>query len=148
MSDSLRPRGLEPTRLLHPWDFPGKNTGVGCHFLLQEIFPIQRLNRGLLHRRQTLYHLSHQGSFHPWNEDSNSCPLQELLWALGVTTWVKVAVRCHGKCETFPPWLLHTCLAHNGSTSLDRGQSHTSRDTKSVIYWLVWFPNEKCSSPR
>ena len=35
VSDSLRPRGLQPTGLLHPWDFPGKNTGVGCHFLLQ-----------------------------------------------------------------------------------------------------------------
>ena len=34
-SDSLRPRELQPTRLLHPWDSPGKNTGVGCHFLLQ-----------------------------------------------------------------------------------------------------------------
>ena len=30
-----RPHGLQPTRLLHPWDSPGKNTGVGCHFLLQ-----------------------------------------------------------------------------------------------------------------
>ena len=35
MSDSLRPHGLQPTRLLHPWVFPGKSTGVGCHFLLQ-----------------------------------------------------------------------------------------------------------------
>ena len=31
VSDSLRPHGLQPTRLLHPWDFPGKSTGVGCH---------------------------------------------------------------------------------------------------------------------
>ena len=35
MSDSLRPRELQPTRLLYPWDSSGKNTGVGCHFLLQ-----------------------------------------------------------------------------------------------------------------
>ena len=35
MSDSSRPHGLQPTRLLHPWDFPGKSTGVGCHCLLQ-----------------------------------------------------------------------------------------------------------------
>ena len=35
MSDSVRPRGRQPTRLPHPWDSPGKNTGVGCHFLLQ-----------------------------------------------------------------------------------------------------------------
>ena len=31
ISDSSRPHGLQPTRLLHPWDFPGKSTGVGCH---------------------------------------------------------------------------------------------------------------------
>ena len=35
VSDSLRPHGLQPTRLLRPWNSPGKNTGVGCHFLLQ-----------------------------------------------------------------------------------------------------------------
>ena len=35
MSDSSRPHGLQPTRLLHPWDFPGKSTGVGCHCLLR-----------------------------------------------------------------------------------------------------------------
>ena len=35
MSDSLRPHGLQPTRLLHLWDFPGKSAGVGCHCLLQ-----------------------------------------------------------------------------------------------------------------
>ena len=35
MSDSSRSHGLQPTRLLHPWDFPGKSTGVGCHCLLQ-----------------------------------------------------------------------------------------------------------------
>ena len=35
MSDSVRPSGRQPTRLPRPWDSPGKNTGVGCHFLLQ-----------------------------------------------------------------------------------------------------------------
>ena len=35
MSDSVRPQRRQPTRLPHPWDSPGKNTGVGCHFLLQ-----------------------------------------------------------------------------------------------------------------
>ena len=34
MSDPQRPHGLQPTRLLRPWDFPGKSTGVGCHCLL------------------------------------------------------------------------------------------------------------------
>jgi len=46
-----------PTGLLCPWDFPGKNTGVGCHFLSQEIFLTQGLNSDLPHCRQTCYHL-------------------------------------------------------------------------------------------
>ena len=50
------------TRLLRPWDFLDKSTGVGCHFRLQGIFPTQGSNPGLLHYRQMLYHLSHQGS--------------------------------------------------------------------------------------
>ena len=67
VSDSLRPHGLEPARFLCPWDFPGKNTGVGCHSLLQGIFLTQGLKLcllQLLHCRQILYRLSHQGSSH------------------------------------------------------------------------------------
>ena len=48
--------------LLHSWDSPGKNTGVGCHFLLQRIFLTQGSNPGLPHCRQMLYRLSRQGS--------------------------------------------------------------------------------------
>ena len=51
----LQPHALWSSRLLCPWDSPGKNTGVGCHFLLQRIFPTQGLNPGLLHCRQILY---------------------------------------------------------------------------------------------
>jgi len=53
---------MEPTRLPCPWNSPGKNIGVGSHSLLQGIFPTQGSNPGLLHCRQILYHLSHQGS--------------------------------------------------------------------------------------
>ena len=48
-------------RLLCPWGFSGKKTGVGGCFLLQEIFPIQGLNPGLPHCRQILYHLKPPG---------------------------------------------------------------------------------------
>ena len=51
----------QPARLLCPWNSPGKNTGVGCHSLLQGIFLTQRLNPGLLHCKQTLYRLSSEG---------------------------------------------------------------------------------------
>ena len=49
VSDSLRPHGLGPAKLLCPWDSSGKNTGVGCPFLLQGIFPTQGSNRYLLY---------------------------------------------------------------------------------------------------
>ena len=52
-------------RLLCSWDFAGKNTGVGCHSLLQGIFLTQGLNPHLLHCRQILYHLEPPGKpFH------------------------------------------------------------------------------------
>ena len=49
MSNSLRLHGLKPARLLCPWEFSGKNIGVGCHFLLWGIFPTQESNLCLLH---------------------------------------------------------------------------------------------------
>ena len=68
VSDSLWPHGLQPARLLCPWDSPGKNTGVDSHDLLQGIFPTQGSNPGLPHCRWILYHLSHQGNFYViWN---------------------------------------------------------------------------------
>ena len=62
ISHSVVPRflwlyGLGSTKLLCPWNFPGKNTGVGSHSLLQGISPTQGLNPDLLHCRQILYHL-------------------------------------------------------------------------------------------
>ena len=60
------------SRLLSPWDSPNNNIGVGCHFLLQGIFPTQGLNPDLLHCRQTLYHLSHKGRFKLKKKKSNS----------------------------------------------------------------------------
>jgi len=62
MSDSCDPMDCsQPGSSVHG-DSPGKNTGVGCHFLLQGIFPTQKSNLGLLHCRQLLYRLSYEGS--------------------------------------------------------------------------------------
>ena len=59
VSDSASPW---TARLLCPWDFPGKNTGVGCYFLLQGIFLTQGLNPSLLHWQVDSLPLSHQGT--------------------------------------------------------------------------------------
>ena len=64
MSYSLRPYGLKPARFLWPRDFPSKNVGVGCHFLLQRIFLIQGLNPRLLYWQTDSLLLNHQGNPH------------------------------------------------------------------------------------
>ena len=59
VSDTLRFHGLWLASVLCPWDFPGKNTVVGCHYLLQGIFPTRELTLCqlcLLHCRQFFTH--------------------------------------------------------------------------------------------
>ena len=56
------PMDCSPTRLLCPWNSPGRNAGVGCHALLQGIFPTQGWNLGRLHCRRVLHRLNHDGS--------------------------------------------------------------------------------------
>ena len=62
MFDALHPHELQPAKLLYPWDSPGKNTGVGCHFLPQRIFPTQGSNLPLLHWQADSLSLHHLGS--------------------------------------------------------------------------------------
>ena len=61
--------------------FPGKSTGVGCHFLLQGIFLTQGLNTGLLHCRQTLYYLK---EYEARNKDKCACT-QGISW--NIRSW-------------------------------------------------------------
>ena len=76
VSDILRLHGLQPSRLLCPRNSPAMNTGVGCHFLLQGIFPTQGLNSGLLYYRKIHDSLNHQGSppnHREMNLNGNKC---------------------------------------------------------------------------
>ena len=102
MSDSLRSHGLEPTSLLCPWNSPGKNTGVGYHFLLQGIFPTQGLNPGLLHCRQMLYHLSYQGSPNKMQTGVSNALLINTCHAPSCLT------RRGGGCSQLPPGAIRT----------------------------------------
>ena len=84
-------------RLLRPWDFPSKNTGVGCRFLLQEIFPTQRSNPGLPHCGQTLYHLSHQGSLsRMWEVDHKEgwAPKNWCFWCVVLEKTLQSPLDC------------------------------------------------------
>ena len=77
VSNSLRPLGLQPARLLCPWGFPGKSTGVGRHFLLQGIFLTQGSNPHLLPWQADSLPLGHQWSPNPGFRDWN---IQVLYW--------------------------------------------------------------------
>ena len=82
------PWAVACTRLLHPWDFLGKSSAVGCHFLLQVIFPTQGSNPCLPHCTQMLYHLSHQGrpSFirGPKKKKKSTSRIDNTKWNLGL----------------------------------------------------------------
>ena len=66
LSSSSSSGRLDPARLVCPWDSPGNNTGMGCHFLPRGSFQPRGWNLGLLHCRQILYCLNHQGSLGVW----------------------------------------------------------------------------------
>ena len=94
------------SRLFSPWNSPGERTGVGSHSLLQGIFPTQESNLCLLHCRQTLYHLSHQGSpiYDPSKFLTLSDPVSPKLFG---NMWIRVVTwECCWKNER--KWLCKT----------------------------------------
>ena len=117
VSDSLWPHGPYPTRLLHPWNSPGKNTGVGCHFLLQGTFPTQGSNLGLPPCRQALYSLSHQKElfiYIPFFENHHNklmpfCSLSEYRFPSqphDLTSNPLTSLKCFLSCLTHSPFSL------------------------------------------
>ena len=107
-SDSLQPYGLQPARLLCPWSFPGKNTGVGCDALLQRIFPTQRWSPHLLrflHGQAGSFPLGSLGS------PDLTCrrkPEPLLSWRSAWFAWTP-AVPTGGRGR-LPGHLLHWCV--------------------------------------
>ena len=148
VSDSLWPCGLEPARLLCLWDYPGKSTGVGCHFLLQGIFLTQGLNWDLLHCRWILYH---------W--DIGEVPLSPCILAISEHTklW-KIATASRPQWMLFfPTWnsssptapstgyLLFTLQVSAGKSHFSENPSHHPSNPgedccHSSYCRIVWFP--------
>ena len=142
MSDSLRPHGPQPPRLLCPWDPPSKNTALGCHFLLQGIFPTQGRNPGLLrllHWQAGSLPQRHLGS--PWNDavprdgpddpqdpgfHSWVCPWNDAVPGMGPMTHRTrgstlgsvTPIRAESRVS-------HRCL-HTPALTADRGGTHVS----------------------
>ena len=115
VSSCLWPLGLEPARVLCPWNSPGKNTGVDCHFLLQGIFPTQGSNSGLHHCRQILYVLNHGGlgrGFLPPREEGGhwmALPSNVRAWnRCGIICWCMPA---ETTLDAFGAWASHPVQA-------------------------------------
>ena len=126
--NSFQPHGLQPTRLLCPWDSPSKNTRVGSPSLLQGIFLTQGSNPGLLHCKHMLYCLSHQGSpNHYWVS-----PFK--------TTMTKKKQQL--KKKIFPRNQINqTCHCHIQESVYDIRQALLQKDVKST-----WEPKLGLSS--
>ena len=115
-------------RLLCPWNFPGKNTGVGNRFLFHGIFPTQEVNPRILHCRWILYHLNHKGS--PYYIYLYICMLWTSLVAKLVKNspamqkpkldpWIRKISRRREWLTTlvFPPENSMDCIVHGATTT-------------------------------
>ena len=114
--DGAPPPAASLARLICPWDFPSKNTGVGCHFILQGIFPTQGSNLHPLHLRigrQILYRWATWEAHHPWMWEQ----VRRLL-EMGQTIrhvhfvwqdWRKISNSLHQGC-CIAEWISYICI--------------------------------------
>ena len=152
MSNTLWPNVLQPTRLLSPWDSPGKNTGVACHSLLQGIFLTQGSNLFLVHCRQILYLMSHQGSPSGGNNSQQTSQETVTLIAQATRSFVTKAIlnllfsfyyfTFHIEHQTLKPVFMRICLVLLGIH--DFAQVAPS----SEILWLYPFHHPFSSIPQ
>ena len=152
LSNSSWPHGLQPTRLLHPWDFPGKSTGVGCHCLfwlgyehstywihaLSFLFPAASLNFACVHAKSlqlcptaTLWILAHLAPL-SWNSPGKN-----------------TGVRCHALLlGIFPSEGLNPCLLrllHFQADSLQLAPTWEALLSLLSNYLLNWVQLDWCA---
>ena len=157
MSDSVRPHRRQPTRLPHPWDSPGKNTGVGCHSLFQAIVQTQALNPGLPPCRQILHQLSPREAHSRGELNSKYQTLRAGLpgYTLGISQGQQKAL--HGVSamnrasrEWFYSYAYSTPLngGFPGGTSVKEPAGQCRRHKKfrfdpwvgKILWRMVWLP--------
>ena len=128
VSDSLGPHGLQPASLPCPWDFSGKNTWVGCHFLLQGIFPTRWLK---LHLLRLL----------PW--EVNSLPLSHLgspgnaIWSSNPTPGYIYEKHTHTHTHTHKNSSLKRYMHFNVHRSIIYNFQDMEANYMSINRWMV-----------
>ena len=113
----MRPHRRQPTRLHHPWDSPGKNTGVGCHFLLQCMKV--KSEREVAQSCPTIAYLNHKftypGCYYPnftnvlFLSSPSFTPTQSLPGACGL---------CFRNLDQIPPWVTTTITSITSTSDL------------------------------
>ena len=127
VSDSLWPHGLQPTRLLCPWDFPGKSTGVGCHIQYSWAFLLAQMVKNLPAMQQT--RVRSLGREDPLEKDM-APHSSTLAWRI---PWIEEPGRLQSMGSRR--------VRHDWATSLSR--------TVSEEFWtgtLIWPPKDSFSS--
>ena len=124
MSDSFWPCGLEPTRFLCPWDFPGKNAGVSGHFLPQGIFLTQELDPCLLLGRWVLYRWA------TWGDQINYS-VQFSRSGVSDSLWPRESQHARPPCPSPPPGV------HSNSCPVS-GWCHPATVPLSVSYHFTF----------
>ena len=113
MSDSVRPHRRQPTRLPHPWDSPGKNTGVGCHFLLQcmKVKSESEVTQSCLTLSDPM-DCSPPGSPRPWDSPGKNTGVgcHFLLQCMKVKNESEVAQSCPTLCNPVDCSLPGSCV--------------------------------------
>ena len=140
-SDFLWPHGLQPTRLFCPLNFPGKNTGVGCHFVLQGIFPTQGLKLclfSLLHwlvGSLPLWHLRSQPEFPVTKHNRKQYLHVHALWT-GLFCWepgvlATFSLKFSCSSEFVSHSIKYSCQIKLYEFSFDNRHSYSIRETFS-----------------
>ena len=141
-------------------DSAGKNTGVGCHALLQGIVPTQGLNPGLPHCRQILYHLSHQGSPYLLPKMGRGSVISISWGRMGLPQWFSCQestynARATGDAVLIPGLgrspggghsnsLKYSCLGNPIDRGAWQGTVHRVANSQT---WLKWLSTRKDGAP-
>ena len=148
MYDSLWPHGSYTHRLLCLWDFPGKNTGVDCHFLLQGIFLTQGSNLSLLHWQADSLQLSHFGGPTRHYRDFQKCKTMS-LFSLFFNFW-KCNLKIH--FTSFEKYVYEIKITNETQPSLPTWITITSRNhhsrrkyilNKTIVGFCHLFPRDR-----
>ena len=152
MSDPCDPMDCTPSGSSAHGDSPGKNTGGGCHALLQGIFPTQRLNPSLLHCRWILYQLSYQWSPKSWLVRSGirthayrgDCDMNAAPRPTGLFPTCTQNYMCIGICVC-----VCVCVYVLGAGGSLEIPSWFQTNTLIKVHGIsIWLPNAECEIQR